>query len=386
MLKALAILLNIAPAPALNDGQTFAKPTVPAEVTVSESGAGWRFADAKGMTLYTYERDTVPGASACQGECAKVWPPLLAPANAGPVGDWTILVRDVRSRQWAYKGHPLYAYSIDPHPGATFGETVLLQGDFRFNNVGSGAVAPWHAAFEPIPIPPEVTIVPTAQGRVLADAKSMTLYTFDGDGDRSKCNGKCLQTWRPLLAPSIATASGAWSLTPRADGKLQWSYRGKPLYTFRAELRPGEMSGDGADKLWHAVLLEPGPARPAWVTVHDSDLGPVLADADGMTLYTTPKDGSWNVERMRQTTCKDEDCMRVHWRPVLVKPSEPEAVGNWSTVTRADGKKQWALEGYPVYVFVDAPPGDVIRGEHYGSGSAQQAGFRAILQSGLVRR
>ena len=74
MLKALAILLNIAPAPALNDGQTFAKPTVPAEVTVSESGAGWRFADAKGMTLYTYERDTVPGASACQGECAKVWP------------------------------------------------------------------------------------------------------------------------------------------------------------------------------------------------------------------------------------------------------------------------------------------------------------------------
>lgn len=84
-----------------------------------------------GMTLYTFDRDTTLGKSACNGPCAAAWPPLAAPAGAKPLGDWSILTRDDGSRQWAYKGKPLYFWSKDAKPGERSGDGV--------NNV-------WHVA------------------------------------------------------------------------------------------------------------------------------------------------------------------------------------------------------------------------------------------------
>jgi predicted lipoprotein with Yx(FWY)xxD motif len=80
-------------------------------------------ADAKGMTLYTFAKDA-PGKSACSGNCAKNWPPLAAPADAKPMGDWTIVTRDDGSTQWAYKGQPLYGWVKDSKPGETTGDGV----------------------------------------------------------------------------------------------------------------------------------------------------------------------------------------------------------------------------------------------------------------------
>lgn len=362
-------------------------PPVPPEVRAVATGAGWRLVDADGMSLYTYERDVTAGVSACDKECASTWPPLLAAKDRTPLPEWSLVTRADGARQWAYKGRPLYRYALDPHPQATVGETVLVAGDFRFNNVGSGSVAPWHAAFEPIPTPPEVRIAATSRGMVLADARSMTLYAFAGKAATSvsACRRECLSDWRPLYAPALAHGFGDWSPVQREDGKRQWAYQGQPLYSFVAEPRAGEIRGEGHTPGGRAVILDGGPARPTWVTVHDSDLGPVLADADGRTLYTAPRDGGWNFEKMLKTTCK-RDCVEQHWKPVLVGSSENVEIGNWSAIARDDGSRQWVLEGYPVYVFKDAAPRDVVRGEHYGSGTAQISGFRAVLQSGLVRR
>jgi predicted lipoprotein with Yx(FWY)xxD motif len=80
-------------------------------------------ADAKGMTLYTFAKDA-PGKSACSGNCAKNWPPLAAPADAKPVGQWTVITRDDGSKQWAYKGMPLYTWVKDSKPGETTGDGV----------------------------------------------------------------------------------------------------------------------------------------------------------------------------------------------------------------------------------------------------------------------
>ena len=67
------------------------------------------FADAKGMTLYTFDKDTT-GKSVCNGACAKNWPPLTAAAGSASSGDWTVVTRDDGSMQWAYKGKPLYTW------------------------------------------------------------------------------------------------------------------------------------------------------------------------------------------------------------------------------------------------------------------------------------
>ena len=80
-------------------------------------------ADAKGMTLYTFAKDT-KGASNCNDGCAKNWPPLAAAADAKPMGEWTVITRADGSRQWAYKGMPLYLWVKDSKPGDATGDGV----------------------------------------------------------------------------------------------------------------------------------------------------------------------------------------------------------------------------------------------------------------------
>jgi predicted lipoprotein with Yx(FWY)xxD motif len=74
-----------------------------------------------GMTLYTFDKDSAD-KSACNGPCAALWPPYMAAADARAHDDWTIITRDDGSRQWAYKGHPLYVFSKDMKPSDTSGD------------------------------------------------------------------------------------------------------------------------------------------------------------------------------------------------------------------------------------------------------------------------
>jgi predicted lipoprotein with Yx(FWY)xxD motif len=78
--------------------------------------------DAKGMTLYTFDRDTMPDKSSCNGMCLMNWPALKAEANAHDMGDWKVIARDDGSKQWAYKGKPLYYFSMDAAAGDTKGD------------------------------------------------------------------------------------------------------------------------------------------------------------------------------------------------------------------------------------------------------------------------
>jgi predicted lipoprotein with Yx(FWY)xxD motif len=86
----------------------------------------------------------------------------------------------------------------------------------------------------------------TSQGSALVDAKGMTLYTFDRDAaGKSNCTGQCAQNWPPLAAPVNAQASGDWTVVARDDGSKQWAYKGKPLYTWVKDAKPGDVTGDG---------------------------------------------------------------------------------------------------------------------------------------------
>ena len=95
------------------------------------SAKGKTLVDAKGMTLYIYDRDTAAGKSSCNGNCATNWPPLMAAADAKDSGSWTVITRDDGGKQWAYKGKPLYFWKDDKKSGDA-------EGDGR-NNV-------WHIA------------------------------------------------------------------------------------------------------------------------------------------------------------------------------------------------------------------------------------------------
>ena len=96
----------------------------------ADTPKGKTFVDAKGMTLYVFDRDTA-GKSACNGQCAANWPPLTAASGAAATGDWTVVTRDDGAKQWAYKGKPLYTWAKDAKAGDVTGDGV--------NNV-------WHIA------------------------------------------------------------------------------------------------------------------------------------------------------------------------------------------------------------------------------------------------
>lgn len=70
-------------------------------------------ADSNGMTLYTFDMDRDPGRSVCTGQCAALWPPLLASEGAEDQGSWTIVTQPDGARIWAYHGKPLYTFVKD---------------------------------------------------------------------------------------------------------------------------------------------------------------------------------------------------------------------------------------------------------------------------------
>src|SRR3981081_1398454 len=90
----------------------------------ADTAKGKTFVDAKGMTLYTFDKDT-GGKSMCNGPCAETWPALLAADDAKPTADMTIVVRDDGKKMWAYKDKPLYTFKRDTAPGDTNGDGFL---------------------------------------------------------------------------------------------------------------------------------------------------------------------------------------------------------------------------------------------------------------------
>lgn len=88
---------------------------------------------------------------------------------------------------------------------------------------------------------------------VLTGPNGMTLYTFDKDAagsGKSTCNGPCATNWPQLLAADSDKASGDYSIVVRDDGKKQWALKGKPLYYWVKDTKPGDMTGDGFNKVW----------------------------------------------------------------------------------------------------------------------------------------
>jgi predicted lipoprotein with Yx(FWY)xxD motif len=97
---------------ALGMGVGSAQGTLPVGIGIMKMGAASNLTGPNGHSLYVFDNDTV-GNSHCNAACAVKWPPLLAKGTDQAVGDYTIIVRDDGSKQWAHKGMPLYYFQGD---------------------------------------------------------------------------------------------------------------------------------------------------------------------------------------------------------------------------------------------------------------------------------
>lgn len=97
-----------------------------------------------------------------------------------------------------------------------------------------------------------IKVVATPKGKVLANAKGMSLYIYDKDKTGvSNCNGSCAKKWPPAPATGKSKSGGEFSVIKRKDGSYQWAHKGMPLYTWIKDKKSGDVSGDGFKGVWH---------------------------------------------------------------------------------------------------------------------------------------
>jgi predicted lipoprotein with Yx(FWY)xxD motif len=88
-------------------------------------GLGKVLTGPNGMTLYTFAKDAEAGKSACSGPCAENWPPFRPEANTpAPKAPLTVITREDGSKQYAWKGKPLYYWKNDKKAGDTTGHKM----------------------------------------------------------------------------------------------------------------------------------------------------------------------------------------------------------------------------------------------------------------------
>ena len=97
-----------------------------------------------------------------------------------------------------------------------------------------------------------VSMATTSIGTVLTGPNGRTLYTHAGDSATSStCTGGCATAWPPLSVPAGTTATAGAGVTgtlgtlTRADGTIQVTYNGLPLYGWQSDTKPGDTTGDG---------------------------------------------------------------------------------------------------------------------------------------------
>ena len=100
--------------------------------------------------------------------------------------------------------------------------------------------------------PPLVGIFVTSLGTVLEVGNGRMLYVHAGDSaTASTCLDSCATAWPPLLIPAGTTiaappgAKGPFASITRPDGSLQVTYRSKPLYFWKNDVNPGDVTGQG---------------------------------------------------------------------------------------------------------------------------------------------
>jgi len=93
------------------------------ELTKVRSVAMKVLTDTKGMSLYTFDKDTL-GASNCTDQCAVAWPPVLVTDVAGVVAPYSVIERVEGSKQLAINGLPLYTFFQDKIPGDIAGDNL----------------------------------------------------------------------------------------------------------------------------------------------------------------------------------------------------------------------------------------------------------------------
>jgi len=356
------------------------------EVSLSSDQYLWtRLGDANGRSIFYFTGSQA--SSSRNGEAsADEFQPILAAKDSSAFDDWS-LIRHQESMQWVYQSHPLYTWSREQEPGEIainvalygYGDTGRESGA---RTVASDALMPpegWQVArFTPaasidLPDGIELSLILSGQGAVLTNFEGFSLYALDdnsGNPELSCTNKACYEQWAPVAAPALAIGVGEFSIIERRDGTRQWTYQGKPLFRYQADLLPGDAHGREAHEHLQLALLKEN-FRPEGVAVTAPPAYGDILTLNGMTLYTgSAFEKYWGGRNLRGSfqvayskgkhlggnACVSSQCLQS-WRP-FTAAADAKPSGFWELFTREDGSRQWAYKGFALYTHsYDEVPG-----------------------------
>ena len=112
-----------------------------------------------------------------------------------------------------------------------------------------------------------VKMADSSLGSILVDGKGLTLYMYTKDtqsSNASTCSGACLVNWPALIGKPTKGAgvddSKLGSFT-RADGTVQASYNGWPLYYWKSDIKAGDVLGQNVGGVWYVLDRDGTPVK-----------------------------------------------------------------------------------------------------------------------------
>lgn len=212
-------------------------------------------------------------------------------------------------------------------------------------------------------------------GKLVTDELGLTLYRFDQDTaepPKSNCDGDCVETWPPVLVEDVTAGEGIdeslLGEVVRADGSKQLTVGGWPAYHYVKDVNAGDVKGQGVGGKWFALTPEGKKAQeiagqPGLSTREDAELGEIVVDGDGRTVYRFMNDEAWPEPVSACTGACLEKWPVV--APVDINDTKDIQKKNYMTFTRPDNEVgQQTINCWPIYTFA----GDEAAGETNGQG------------------
>lgn len=422
--------------PAVADLEDYVRDPLPPGFSVQHTDVdGPVFVDETGLTLYTWPLNSLrngsggeqkDGKPACtdtkqtvttglmspypgglllpdldtRPTCTQMWPPVVAPADAKPVGAWGLAERTDGRKQWTYEGFPVYRSVLDTKPGQVNGGSRRGgRGDAGSHREPIGPAAA---------VPAQFAVRTVATGRILTTEVGLSIYAWDGDRaskskeGKSNCKEACLKDWTPVPAGQSARPRGDWGVIERLPGVRQWTFRGVPLYTRIADSRYRSL--EGADTPgWHNVYTQKNPAMPAEFTVQDTRVGQTIADKNGKTIYLyrcgddaqdqLDCDHPRDTQAYRLAVCGKGDPARcgvmfpyvpaprgvktntLIWGAMWIDPK----TGHPAAADQPGALYVWTFRDRPLFTHgLDKKPGD-IEGDGWGEYNGKRNGYKGFF-------
>jgi predicted lipoprotein with Yx(FWY)xxD motif len=127
----------------------------------------------------------------------------------------------------------------------------------------SAAPAPSSAAASSAPASTsaaELNVAQSTAGQIVVADQGLSVYSFTKDtkdSGTSACTGECLMSWPPVTStsatPTVNGVTGKVGTIQTADGKMQVTINGMPIYYYAKDQAAGDITGQGVGGVWYLV-------------------------------------------------------------------------------------------------------------------------------------